>query len=289
MAAPRRVTIKDLSACNVNPNIEILSRHEDSHFVNAKCTTCMLEFPVRITGIRKGSFTECPCCKDEKFVQQAKDKGLILLCHTDKKRYNECDWRWYIIEKCGHMKEMTLNHVRSQEGDVYCEECDILDIREAAGNSNFDLLHRAERSHVKLKCRDCLHESSYQYSNIKYNRRVKCRNCSQRKKADKSYVYLFRITVPDSSCFLKLGKSNNPFLRQISFLKEDGAEKEFLGSCEFPSEDDALSFEKGLFRLFKVHRLDSSKVRDIMYTGFTECLDVSCEQEILEIFKTKGK
>lgn len=287
MAAPRRVKLEELVALNKNPNIEILSRAEDPNLVNVRCNICFDEFEKRIAGIKKSHMLMCKTCKEIEFAEQAEESGLIMLGPTDGNRYNECDWRLYIIKNCGHLKEMTLNRVRCSQGTISCEECDTMEKHLAADAAGYAFVENAGKCKLRLRCKACNHIDIYQYSNIKYNRKARCRNCSQRAKAKKSFVYLFRLVDEDGFSFLKIGKSNNPFLRQLSFNESQAIKKEFLGQVKFPSEDDAFSFEKELFLIFSKYRLHQSQVRHMILSGFTECFSEDCLDDLLTIFNEK--
>ena len=85
-----------------------------------------------------------------------------------------------------------------------------------------------------------------------------------------SFVYSFLIEN-QHGVFVKIGKSNNPYLRHLGF--QSGVltnNYTFLGAVKFKNEKDAYRFERQLHRQFKDYRLDKNFTSTFMDSGFTE-------------------
>ena len=292
MAAPRRVTIEQLRKENVNPDIFIVQRvDEDPNFVIAQCLKCKSVFEKRIVSIRKGKKIRCCNCNENLFRKQAEEAGLELLGKPpiSKDRENECDYRLYKILKCGHTKEMTLSTVRNS-GVGKCLLCDELRNKELCSKSGFDYIERFDKDSVKAKCLKCSAIDVYQVSNLKYNRGVRCRTCKNKEEGQReSFVYLFKVTSEDIGDFLKIGKSNNPYLRHLGFNPLSKVIFEFLGQKKFSSEIEAFNFESVLHNKYQQFRLPSDLVRKVFSNGFTECYSADIQVDVLNDINERKK
>lgn len=74
----------------------------------------------------------------------------------------------------------------------------------------------------------------------------------------------------ENTTYIKLGKSNTPYLRCLSFADKSVVTPKFIGQVKFKNEDDAYSFEKYLKHKYKVHNVNHNFARLFMYNGFTE-------------------
>lgn len=292
MAAPRRLTIEQLRDENVNSDIFIVERVEEApNFVIAQCLKCKDTFQKRITSIRGGKKIICYNCNENLFRKQANDAGLELIGKplVDKGRSNECDYRLYRIIKCGHTKEMTLSTVRTS-GVGKCLPCEEARNKELCLKSGFEYVSKFDKDSVTAKCLKCGTVDNYQVSNLNYNRSARCRTCKNKEDGQKeSFVYLFRISSEDLGDFLKIGKSNNPYLRHLMFNPISKVVFSFLGKRKFTSELQALIFEKYLHNKYEQFRIPSELARKVFSNGFTECYTTEIQEDVLNDIKERKK
>lgn len=282
MARPRSVTIENLNKLIKEEDYVVVSRDNNPNYCNIKFKLCNHTKLKTISSIsdplkRK---TYCLICFEEDLRKILESKEFMLLTklnYGDNKFSGE--YRLCMCNKCGNFVFILPNSIRTSE-NLHCSICEYYYYRDLAQSKKYTLINRIDRYNLLLEC-GCGYRFSYQGSNL---RRVtpRCPNCG--KKDNGSYVYAYLVENPIGK-FIKIGKSNNPYLRHLNFSENKLNSYYFIGRKSFDTECEAYKFEKELFIKYSTFRLSSEFSKLFMDSGFTEMFSediIECVRKELE-------
>lgn len=174
--------------------------------------------------------------------------------------------------KCGVFRVV---HPASLNGDTkYCGGCAAMEVENLLEYTEWKLVRKIDNK-VEIEC-SCGNSQLSQVTNLrKYI--PKCGFCGYSKDRP-TFVYAFRIENQYGT-FIKIGKSNNPYLRHLSFIME-GSVCTFIGQKEFKVPLDAFKYEKSLFVIFRDFKIDRQIGQLFMKNGFTELFSSSIENSV---------
>lgn len=267
MARPRSVVIDELNKLLQDEGYIVISRESDPNYCKIKFKFCghtKLKTISSITNPLKRK-TYCPICFEEDLRKTLENKDFTLLSklnYGDSKFSGE--YRLCTCNKCGNFVFILPSSIRLS-GKLRCSICEYEYYRSLAQSKNYTLINRIDRYFLLLEC-GCGCRFNYQGSNLKQST-PRCPNCG--KKDNGSYVYSYVVENPMGK-FVKIGKSNNPYLRHLRFSEKELNSYQFLGSKFFATEREAYRFEKNLLIKHSTFKLSSEFSKLFMDTGFTE-------------------
>lgn len=270
----RRHTVETLNLEKVGENFKVISRHIDPNYCTILFNDCGHEKLVSISGVLKQK-PICYDCIDLRLQKEALLIGYELLAkipHGIGKSRHET--RLVRCINCGTFKFL---HPSSIKNNARCGICSFNHTAELVEGTKWRILNKNRAHHVLLQCTLCQHTQETQVSNLK--RYVpSCRGCNARH-TEQSYVYGFIINS-EFGRFVKIGKSNNPYLRHLKFSHSSDIVCEFIGKIKFDTQIDAFKFEKELFRRFEKHRISSNIGKNVIDNGWTELFSEEIEEEL---------
>jgi len=147
---------------------------------------------------------------------------------------------------------------------------------------SYDLINKVNKDSVSVQCNHCKSIGEIQLSNL-YRHGYSCKSCNGIIK--ESNVYAFKINNPGGD-YIKIGKSNSPYLRSLSFLEDCSSTSiEFICSASTNTEDEAYRFERYLKTKFKEFNIEKSLGKDIVDSGFTELYSTGILPELITSIK----
>lgn len=284
MVRPRSITIENLNSLLDDEDYVVLSREDDPNYCTIEFYECghrKLKTISSITNpLKRNSY--CTVCFDNNLGRILRDKGFSLL---SKLKYGDSkfssEYRLCVCDKCGNFVFVLPSSVYHY-GDINCPICEYNYYKKIALERGYNLINRLDKYYLLLKC-NCGHEFKYQGSNL---RRVtpRCPVCG--KKDNGSYVYAFFVENSIGS-FIKIGKSNNPYLRHLRFSENDLNSYTFISSKHFDTEIDAYRYEKELFSKYSCFRLSPEFSKLFMDSGFTEMFSIDILNSIRKEFENQ--
>lgn len=267
---------KHLNSCG----FRLLSRCDDLNYFKVSCIHCGSEFNKVISAARNFSIYKCYTCNDRALSDKfklLKWEMMKKLQYGDKK--SRFETRLCRCTECGYFK--VLHPAALKSDSIHCPSCEYISYSDLAESKGFRLVNRsARRAHLILECQECNHRDDYQGSNLKSSA-LRCRKCKSRK-VDRSFFYAFILRSENTA--IKIGKSNNPYLRITGSLKE-GVKAEFLGSLQFSSEAEAYAFESDALRKFNEYRVNGE---EFLLSGTSEVFSIDILEEVKEILCQKS-
>jgi hypothetical protein len=186
---------------------------------------------------------------------------------------------------CGNFILFLPNSVR--KGKVMCRICQRIQQDKRCTEIGYTLLNKLTPQTIQVVCNNCSVINIFQSSNLMRNS-VVCKNCSK-KDAVKSYCYIFKLIV-EGIPYIKLGKSNNPYLRSLNFLSKDvKADVLFINKSQFISEALAYEFERQLRIKYKHFITPKEIAKNFMNSGFSEVYTIESLDHFLKEFDEKNK
>lgn len=267
MARPRSVTTDYLNELVKNEDYNVVSREHNPNYCTIEFNQCghrKLKTISSITNPFKRN-AYCPICFNNNLGEILYDKGFSLI---SKLKYGDSkfsgEYRLCICNKCGNFVFILPSSIY-QSNNLHCELCEYNYYKELAQTKGYNLINRVDKYYLLLRC-NCGYEFEYQGSNLK---RVtpRCPICG--KKDNGSYVYAF-IVENILGKFVKIGKSNNPYLRHLMFSASNLNSYTFISSKLFSTEIGAYKYEKELFKKYSYFRLSPEFSKLFMDSGFTE-------------------
>ena len=264
MGAPRKITIDYLNSLLSSSNYKVISRCDNPNYCKILFKDCLHNKNVSIASVGiKESY--CEICFENNLSKLLSIKGYELLTKlkygVNKSSY---EYRLCRCKRCGNFIT-TLPSMIYSTSEIFCGICNYNYYKELAKNKGYYLINRLDKFSLKLKC-PCGTEFSYQTSNIKRST-PKCPSCGR--KDNGSYVYLFQIDNAFGQ-FIKIGKSNNPYLRHLRFSENSLNDYYFIGAKKFSTEPEALLFEKYLLSKYSNFSISTSFAKTFIDNGFTE-------------------
>lgn len=280
MARPRETTAYDLNTQVVGKGVKVLSRCIDPDYAIVQFTNCGHIKEITIKSLIKNK-PFCNECYEKNLEELLNSLGFYLLSKqgntncSEKARYSQ---RLVSCKKCGYWKFVLPNSVRN--GSVRCINCEKISI-ESITPKEFKLLNKIDKSYLELVHKQCSTTFRVQTSNLKRSYPV-CPKCNKRNEG--SFVYFIQITKDGFEPILKIGKSNNPYLR-VTDLSDMTLKIKFISSLKFKSETEAFQFESKLHKLFEKFNLEPEIGKIYIKSGFTECYPVEIFDEIRREFE----
>lgn len=202
----------------------ITKRVQDRLHVSLLCHTCGSEHRKRVSVVL-GYTPECPHCISDQRVNDARNVGARLLGRDLKDRH----YGHYRLE-CGHQVRRQFHRVaKASHGghDLGCEACREQRYTEQARKWHWDLIGPADnlKAGYRLYQHSCGQLQDIAVVNAMWGD-CACKQCSPGRTAKPSWIYIFRIDLPEHSV-LKLGYSVRPEKRlkhQLGLSKAAGAE-----------------------------------------------------------------
>lgn len=286
-----KATIEQIQSRVKSKRFKVIRRSEDPNYVIVQCSVCNSEARKLVQSLYKSDNPECHTCYARILEAEASKHSLKLIGPGLIDRPNFCDYRQYQLI-CGHTKEMTTSSVRNYIGEVRCDECYIKDLSELVpSKGNFILKRKLDISSVEITCMNCHKDSIHQVSNIRHGN-FNCPFCSEHSLLRPSSVYLFHMKYLKKE-WLKLGHSVNPYLRYLDFGLKQGVQSKFLYSVKFDTGYQAREKEQQIFKSLNHFRLPAQEMREILSSGFTECLDMKAlpylDEYLRELILTEKK
>lgn len=276
----KRLNLDELNSRISSRKFKIVKRSQDPNYCTILFNACGHEKDVIITGIKKEPI--CYTCKDEELSEKALTHNFRLLTKltvgNGKSKYEN---RLFVCNLCGYFKIMHPTTVKSSE-NIRCRSCLLREYENLPNSSNWKFLGTSysRSTLLNLECKHCGVESKHQLSNVRRYSPV-CKSCGKAE-SGKSYVYAFKIEN-EHGCFVKLGKSNNPYLRHIGFSPSGKNVYKFLGAKHFDSESEAMVYEREVLQRFSNDRIDKETCMKFMSNGFTEVFSVDILTDVLII------
>lgn len=281
MASPRTVTVDELNNLLEKENYSVIKRELNPNYCTIQFKDCGHTKLKTISSIKGGKLScRCDVCFEQNLANLLDAKGFNLLA---KIKYGESkfsgEYRLATCKKCGNFIAVLPSSIYISS-TPYCYMCDYLDYIELAKERGYKIINRIDRYYVKLRCK-CGNTFKCQGSNLK--RGVpRCPVCG---KVDRgSMVYVYKV-VNGFGSYLKIGKSNNPYLRHLSFNKEDLNLYDFVASKKFKTESLAFKFERYLINKYSAFRLSPQYARLFMESGFTETFSIDILNDLVKEFK----
>ena len=279
MVAPRKITIEYLNSLLTNSPYKVVGREDNPNHCQIQFDSCGHTKTVAIASVgSKQSY--CDVCFEYNLRILLKEKGFDLLA---KLKYGEAkssyEYRLCRCINCGNFVFTLPNQIYGK-GRIECSICNFNLYKNLAKSRGYELINRVNKDSLLLRC-SCGNEFTYQGSNLKHAT-PKCTCCGR--KDNGSYCYLFKI----ENCFgdfIKIGKSNNPYLRHLRFSEDDLNTYVFLGAKKFVSEIDALKFEKYMLNKYKSFNLYPEFSKLFISNGFTEIFSYEILKFVLEDIK----
>lgn len=281
MARPREITVEKLNEEVGVKGIDVIERDVNPNYVHIRFRSCQHTKKIPITSLRKNT-PFCEVCYENNLKTILDKQGFYLLAkksggnrYASKTRYSQ---RLVACKECGYWRIIIPEN--SDKFRLRCHYCQRIQAEKYVPD-DFLLVDRADNNYLILQHRSCGSFFTSQLSNLKrYTPR--CPSCER--VITKSFVYLIKINISDDVSILKVGKSNNPYLRSLS-IGVDPAKIEFICDMKFESEDDAFLFEKKIHKLFSDYNLSPDECRKYLSSGFTECYPVSILDKIQKEFQ----
>lgn len=185
----------------------ITKRVKDRLHVSLLCHTCGSEHPKRISVVL-GYTPECPHCLSNQRIIDARAVGAKLLGRDQKDRH----YGHYLLE-CGHQARRQYHRLtKASRGghDLGCEACREQRYTKEARRWNWDLIGPADnmKAGYRLYQHSCGQLQDIAVVNAMWGD-CACKRCSPGRTAKPSWIYIFRIDLPEQSV-LKLGYSVRP-------------------------------------------------------------------------------
>lgn len=271
MARPRSITVEYLNSIVENDDYEVIGRENDPNYCTIRFKDCGHIRPKMISTLKDSHKrgTACSICFENNLRYLLNNKGFHLL---SKVKYGEAkssgEYRLCTCNKCGNFIFVLPSSIY-KNGSLQCSICEYNYYKELAYNKGYKLINRIDKYYLEMLCK-CGFKFKYQSSNL---RRVnpRCVNCG--KKDIGSFVYAFIIENSIGS-FIKIGKSNSPYLRHLNFSEKNENSYTFISSKRFDKEIDAYKYEKVLFNKFSSFRLSPEFSRLFMDNGYTEVFSI---------------
>ncbi len=277
MARPRTLTIEYLNKLAEHEKYKVIDRDDDPNYCTIEFKKCshrkLKTISSILNPIRRNSY--CTMCFEDNLKGILLTKGFTLISklnYGDSKFSGE--YRLCACNKCGNFVFLLPNSIYESERP-HCSICEFNYYKSLAHDKGYSLINRLDRHHLILKC-GCGYEFKYQGTNLKRTT-PKCPSCG--KKDNGSYVYAFIIENILGS-FIKIGKSNVPYLRHLKFSNSDSNYYTFISSKKFVTEIEAYKYEKELFMKYSYFRLSPQFSKLFMDNGFTEVFSIDILQSV---------
>lgn len=281
MVRPREITIEQLNDEVSLKDVKVVERDVNPNYAHIVFKECGHTKKVGIKSLRRNT-PFCEVCYENELALRLHSLGFKLLTKlSGGSRYatkTQSSQRLVSCNYCGYWKLVVPNN--SQNWKLQCRSCQRTQA-ESHIPEEFLLINKVDRSYVKLAHMFCGNSFTYQLSNLKRHS-PKCPFCG--KNIKNSFVYLIRLSIPNYPSIVKVGKSNNPYLRILD-LTTGKCEIKFICAIEFESESKAFAFEKSIHNKFNDHNLPPQECKKYLRNGFTECYPVSLLEEIRKEFK----
>lgn len=172
------------------------------------------------------TITPCQICYEEGIKQKFDTYNLNYL---SKLKYgvakSSYEFRLATCKSCGYFLFAQPNRLSTIP--KFCPNCYRLEVETYIDTDNYLLLNKTNKDSVAIRCKSCMSIGEIQLSNL-YRHGYHCPDCYNKIKS--SNVYLFEITK-EGNKFLKIGKSNSPYLRSLSFTEDAAVNITFISSC----------------------------------------------------------
>ena len=220
------------------------SRVRDRLHLALECKICGALTAHKLYTLRTAN-PACGGCQHRARVSAARAAGLTFLHRDPEHRHHG-----YYRAACGHVVRRGFGfiaRVMRGEVDIRCEDC--LELRDAedARNQGWTLLSDdpAGNDNYRLYEHACGHQQRVARVNMRWGQ-VDCAKCGASWTARRSYLYLVRITWPDTwLSVIKLGYSANPAKRFHHQLGLSAlAQLEILRLVAVPTGHMACALEK---------------------------------------------
>lgn len=279
MVAPRTITIEYLNSLLDNTEYRVIERCDNPNYCRVLFNSCGHTKDVAIGSI--GSKTSyCDICFEDNLKELLLNKGFHLL---SKLKYGDTkssyEYRLCRCNSCGNFVFVLPNQIYGN-GKIECSMCNFHFYSALTKSKGYKLINRKDKDSLILQC-PCGAEFSYQCSNLKRST-PKCPRCGR--KDNGSYSYVFKIEN-SLGTFIKIGKSNNPYLRHLRFSEDSFNTYVFLGAKRFITEVEAIDFEKYLLNKYDSFRLSSEFSKLFISNGFTEIFSDEILNSVLEDIK----
>lgn len=231
----------------------------------------------------KGHITECQICYENAVKVKFDEYNLNYLTkfkYGDVKSSHE--FRLATCKKCGDFIFAQPNRLTVKP--KFCYNCYRLSVEEYIDKEQYGLLNKVSKDSIAIKCKLCLNVGVVQVSNL-YRYSYSC-NCNYETKP--SNVYLFRIIKGDYDV-LKIGKSNSPYLRSLSFTDAPDVYISFITSTKTKDGYAAYFFEKYLKEKYKSFNVCHDIGKQIIKSGFTELYQTDILKDVTITINNYGE
>lgn len=227
--------------------------------------------------IMKGNITPCPICYEQIVIQLFDDYNLNYLAkvkYGDVKSSSE--FRLGTCKSCGHFIFAQPNRLSTKP--KYCSNCYRLSVETICNDNHCKLINKVNKDSVSVQCNYCKSVGEIQLSNL-YRHGYSCKSCNEVIK--ESNVYAFKINNQGYD-YIKIGKSNSPYLRSLSFVEDSSFTSiEFICSTSTGNESEAYRFERYLKTKFKEFNIRKEVGKGIVDSGFTELYSTDILPELV--------
>lgn len=227
--------------------------------------------------------TPCQICYEESVKQKFDSYNLNYLA---KLKYGEAkssyEFRLATCKSCGYFIFAQPNRLSTIP--KFCPNCYRLEVESYIDTENYSLLNKTNKDSIAIQCKSCLSIEEIQLSNL-YRHGYSCPYCSGKIKP--SNVYLFKITKENEQ-FLKIGKSNSPYLRSLSFTNDPNVHIQFVASSATKNSDSAYEFEKYLKEKYKLFNLPHERGKQVISSGYTELYSIDILGDLILTMQNYG-
>ena len=274
-----RKSLVDLENEISSQNVILLERCEDPNYVKVRCVDCGHESEKLITSLKKSSLSKCDSCTDISISRKADELDIHYLGRSNKIQKNACDYRRFRLS-CGHTREIVLSSLYQMLEHPRCQDCLTDEIVNLVESHGFAYQGRLPNKAI-VACQKCSHVFTPQISNLRHGMSVICPACKSCSKDSRSYVYAFKLEI-DNFNWIKIGHSVNPYLRHLAYGLDSSVVCKLLGQVRFETIEQSRKAESQLLTRFKSFKLDSSDMKQYMLNGFSECFDITIEDQLMK-------
>lgn len=267
MARPRKITIEYLNEKHKSAGVTFIKQLDDPNKALITINRCNHNKEVFFHGLK--SKVLCEECLETEMKNLCSTQNLLYLTKlnygTSK---SSSEYRLCCCKVCGNFILFIPSSIR--KGTLQCRICQRNKQEVRLKELGYTLLNRIEDGKIVVTCDMCRTDEILQSSNV-MRWGSYCKTCNA--KVNKSYCYMFKLIIA-GQVFIKIGKSNIPYLRSLNFADSSNLKIEFITQKLFSSEKEALMFERFLKFKFKQYNIPKEITKEFMISGFTEVYSI---------------
>jgi hypothetical protein len=218
-------------------------------------------------GSVRNTTPRCNECNLERFKKEAAEKNMTMLDYVGKGHYN------YRFNNCDHVEQYAPTNLRNVDSPR-CSVCSLTKLKLEAKEKKMELIRKADRvGYYYYKFDECNHEKQCHVTDVSRGTPL-CDQCGDTYYLSPSNIYIIRIYKGFHS-FLKMGVATNIDRRIMNYKLKKGYKAELIKKVPFKTNKDAIREEKLIHKLNKEKRLNPTKIKNYLTSGFTECYPYS--------------